>query len=419
MSIRTSADREWASCPRREYVGDHRHASGADSDLDDPVAFRIRQQRSLTHSLERRFCRWSSGWARIGLPPVTQQDGADGSYPLGELDGGQSQRSQVLAELMEAGGLTAPTPANIRGEIWIKLQTVCAATLLPSSVPLRKATLRTVRVVVYVVVVLVLRYMLHRMIDRASGQNGKGDDHGQNNLAFMRHLRGRMPSTADPKTVERRLQRAQTIGSVLKSTVSIVLLVWLILAVLNVLGVNIAPFIASAGVIGLAIGFGAQNLVRDLVSGVFMLLEDQYGVGDTIDLGEVTGEVQSVGLRITTLRDIDGTLWYVRNGLGNRVMPLAPPNADARVREPWAENRAKARPGRTNAAISIDLDRTPPHQFRGRVRGNHHRVARRIVGVDGEAVGAHQLHGRAVAHASAGEAAPRFHQPVLPRGQEA
>ncbi len=83
---------------------------------------------------------------------------------------------------------------------------------------------------------------------------------------------------------------------------------------------NIAPFIASAGVIGLAIGFGAQNLVRDFVSGVFMLLEDQYGgVGDTVDLGDATGEVQSVGLRITTVRDIDGTLWYVRNGEIARV----------------------------------------------------------------------------------------------------
>ncbi len=100
----------------------------------------------------------------------------------------------------------------------------------------------------------------------------------------------------------------------LKSTVSIVLLIWFALGVLNVLGVNIAPFIASAGVVGLAIGFGAQNLVRDFVTGVFMLLEDQYGVGDVVDLGEAIGEVESVGLRVTTVRDIDGTLWYVRNG---------------------------------------------------------------------------------------------------------
>ena len=193
-----------------------------------------------------------------------------------------------------------------------------------------------VRVAVYAVVALILRYALHRMIDRASGQNRSGDDQAQNKLTLMRHLRGRMPSSPDQKTAERRLQRAQTIGSVLKSTVSIVLLVWLILAVLNVLGVNIATFIASAGVIGLAIGFGAQNLVRDFVSGVFMLLEDQYGVGDTIDLGEATGEVQSVGLRITTLRDIDGTLWYVRNGEIARVGNMSQGYAVARIEVPVA-----------------------------------------------------------------------------------
>jgi small conductance mechanosensitive channel len=138
------------------------------------------------------------------------------------------------------------------------------------------------------------------------------------------------------KTAERRLQRAQTIGSVLKSTVSIILLIWISLSILSVVGVNIAPFIASAGVIGLAIGFGAQNLVRDFVTGVFMLLEDQYGVGDTIDLGEAVGEVQSVGLRITTLRDIDGTLWYVRNGEIARVGNMSQGYAVARIEVPVA-----------------------------------------------------------------------------------
>jgi small-conductance mechanosensitive channel len=193
-----------------------------------------------------------------------------------------------------------------------------------------------VRVVVYTAVALLLRYAAHRMIDRASGQGRKGDAPPQGKPTLLGNLRGRMPAAADPKTAERRLQRAQTIGSVLKSTVSIVLLVWLSLAVLNVLGVKIAPFIASAGVIGLAIGFGAQNLVRDFVSGVFMLLEDQYGVGDTVDLGDATGEVQSVGLRITTVRDIDGTLWYVRNGEIARVGNMSQGYAVARIEVPVA-----------------------------------------------------------------------------------
>ncbi|MGB3353019.1 MAG: mechanosensitive ion channel family protein [Mycobacterium sp.] len=196
------------------------------------------------------------------------------------------------------------------------------------------------RITLYIVAVLIARYVLHRMIDRATGRSRKKlrvDDNTPTKPPLLRGLRDRVPATASSQQLsERRLQRAQTIGSVLKSTVSIVLLVWVILAILNVLGVNIAPFIASAGVIGLAIGFGAQNLVRDFVTGVFMLLEDQYGVGDFVDLGEATGEVQSVGLRITTVRDIDGTLWYVRNGEIARVGNMSQEYAVARIEVPVA-----------------------------------------------------------------------------------
>jgi small-conductance mechanosensitive channel len=197
-----------------------------------------------------------------------------------------------------------------------------------------------VRIVAYVVVALIVRFLLQRMIDRATtGKVRKlrsGDMQVETKKPpLLRYLRDRA-SASGGKAAERRQQRAQTIGSVLKSTVSILLLIWVVLAVLSVLEVNIAPFIASAGVVGLAIGFGAQNLVKDFVSGVFMLLEDQYGVGDTVDLGEVTGEVQSVGLRITTVRDIDGTLWYVRNGEIARVGNMSQDYAVARVEVPVA-----------------------------------------------------------------------------------
>lgn len=92
------------------------------------------------------------------------------------------------------------------------------------------------------------------------------------------------------------------------------MLVWVTLQSLAILGVNVAPFIASAGIVGVALGFGAQNLVRDFITGIFMLFEDQYGVGDVVDVGDAVGTVESVGLRITTVRDLHGTLWYVRNG---------------------------------------------------------------------------------------------------------
>ncbi|ADT98832.1 MULTISPECIES: mechanosensitive ion channel family protein [Mycolicibacterium] len=200
-----------------------------------------------------------------------------------------------------------------------------------------------IRIVVYIAVALVIRYLVHRMIDRATtgrtrkNRGGGEDARPQRTPPLVRRLRDRVPSsTTSEQIIARRQQRAQTIGSVLKSTVSIVLLVWVVLAVLNVVGVNIAPFIASAGVVGLAIGFGAQNLVRDFVTGVFMLLEDQYGVGDTVDLGEAVGEVESVGLRITTVRDIDGTLWYVRNGEIARVGNMSQEYAVARIEVPVA-----------------------------------------------------------------------------------
>jgi small-conductance mechanosensitive channel len=92
--------------------------------------------------------------------------------------------------------------------------------------------------------------------------------------------------------------------------------------ILGEFGFNLGPVIASAGVIGVAIGLGAQTLVRDILSGIFMLIEDQYGVGDQIKVLDIEGVVEKVGLRITTIRDKDEVLWYVRNGeiliIGNR-----------------------------------------------------------------------------------------------------
>ena len=97
--------------------------------------------------------------------------------------------------------------------------------------------------------------------------------------------------------------------------------------VLGEIGFQLGPFIAGAGIVGVALGFGAQNLVKDFLSGIFMLLEDQYGVGDVVDLGEASGTVEGVGLRVTRLRDGNGTVWYVRNGevlrVGNRTQGFA------------------------------------------------------------------------------------------------
>ncbi|HEY3607679.1 MAG TPA: mechanosensitive ion channel family protein, partial [Pseudonocardiaceae bacterium] len=137
--------------------------------------------------------------------------------------------------------------------------------------------------------------------------------------ALLRPLRERAPQTLASLVSDRRSQRARTIGSVLQSITSFVVWGIAVVLVLGDLGFNLTPIIASAGVIGVAVGFGAQNLVKDFLSGIFMLLEDQYGVGDVVDLGEATGTVESVGLRVTTVRDYAGTVWYVRNGEVQRV----------------------------------------------------------------------------------------------------
>ena len=112
---------------------------------------------------------------------------------------------------------------------------------------------------------------------------------------------------------------------------ALVLSAVLVVMVLAELGFNILPVIASASIIGVALGFGAQTLVKDFLAGVFMIFEDQYGVGDLIDMEKATGVVMAVGLRITTLRGEDGTTWYVRNGEVLRVGNLTSrdPNSSA------------------------------------------------------------------------------------------
>ena len=122
--------------------------------------------------------------------------------------------------------------------------------------------------------------------------------------------------------VARQVERAKTTDTVLTSTLNAVIWIIALGMTMEEFGLNLGPLIASAGVIGLAIGLGAQTIVRDVLAGLFMLLEDQYGVGDFIEVLEISGTVERVGLRITTLRDEAGTLWYLRNGeilkVGNR-----------------------------------------------------------------------------------------------------
>jgi len=115
------------------------------------------------------------------------------------------------------------------------------------------------------------------------------------------------------------VQRARTMGSVLSNTFAWALYIIAITMILSELGVSVGALVAGAGIIGAALGFGAQSLVKDMLSGLFIVFEDQYGVGDKVDLGDAKGVVESVGLRVTQVRDAKGTLWYVRNGEFIRV----------------------------------------------------------------------------------------------------
>jgi small-conductance mechanosensitive channel len=118
-----------------------------------------------------------------------------------------------------------------------------------------------------------------------------------------------------PKTkVFRQQERAKTAGTLLKSVLNSLIFVIALAMILSEFGLNLGPIIASAGVFGVALGLGAQTIVRDVFCGILMLMEDQYGVGDQIEVLEIKGRVESVGLRITTVRAKDGTLWYLRNG---------------------------------------------------------------------------------------------------------
>jgi len=122
-----------------------------------------------------------------------------------------------------------------------------------------------------------------------------------------------------PVAQARLMQRTRTIASVLGNLATWGLMFTVISVVLSEAGVSPGAIFAGAGILGAGLGFGAQSLVRDLISGLFIVFEDQYGVGDSVDLGQASGVVESVGLRVTQVRDLEGTLWFVRNGEIGRV----------------------------------------------------------------------------------------------------
>jgi small-conductance mechanosensitive channel len=207
---------------------------------------------------------------------------------------------------------------------------VCGIVRHLTSNPDLAGTLKTViggggRILAIVIIAIIARALLHRVVTRIVERSAAVPSLSPAIPGAVRHWRHReSPENAVSVSVvspERRQQRGETIGSLLRNAVTVTVGTIAFVEILGTLGLNLAPIVASAGIVGVALGFGAQNVVKDFLSGIFMILEDQYGVGDVIDLGvgEANGTVEAVGLRITRLRDIKGQVWHVRNGEVVRV----------------------------------------------------------------------------------------------------
>ena len=203
-----------------------------------------------------------------------------------------------------------------------------------------------------VVIQLVLTWSIRRVVRRAS-ERAKHE-----RLAQMRMVT-RTAELSDLLLNQRTEQRASAIGTLLRSVVAITVWTIAMLTILPLLGIDIAPLLASAGVIGVALGFGAQTLVKDYLSGIFMIIEDQYGVGDVVDVGPVIGTVEEVALRFTRLRDMSGVVWYVRNGEILRVANRSQGWTLAIVDIPIAYNENIDRVREIVDQVAVDMDEDP------------------------------------------------------------
>ena len=174
---------------------------------------------------------------------------------------------------------------------------------------------RPLRIALIVLAGWLVRWMLQRSIRRFGDRLAARSEREE-----LKAERRRKVGEALPLANGRAQLRTKTITSVLGSAVSIIVWAVVALLVLDQIGLSLAPLLAGAGVVGIMLAFGAQSIVADFLAGMFMLVEDQFGVGDVVDLGEVTGTVEKVTLRVTTLRDVNGAVWHVPNSEVRRVV---------------------------------------------------------------------------------------------------
>lgn len=208
-----------------------------------------------------------------------------------------------------------------------------------------------------IIATILVRLILRRWTHRVSEQEATPEKTGRLRRLMQSGPAGKISAAAGLSSA-RRAQRTKAIASVIRSTSSIIIWTTVIIMALSELGADIAPLLASAGIVGLALGFGAQTLVKDFLSGMFMLVEDQYGVGDVVDLGTVNGTIEAVGLRVTKLRDANGTLWYIRNGeiirVGNQTQEWS--QAVVEVKIPYEQSIKDSRKALETAAQRVAAD---------------------------------------------------------------
>lgn len=210
------------------------------------------------------------------------------------------------------------------------------------------------RIAFVVVLALLVRAVVNRLINKVTERAAT------TTLAVTPNGRAHRAAAAAPAAgTERRTQRARALGSILRSAVSVIVFGIAALTILGILGFNLAPLLASTAVLGVALGFGAQNLVRDYLAGLLMLVEDHYGVGDTINAGVATGTVEAMTLLTTRLRDVNGVVWHIRNGtidsVGNESQGWSRAVIDYPV--PYEEDLARIRALMEQAANSLYRER--------------------------------------------------------------
>ncbi len=230
-----------------------------------------------------------------------------------------------VAEAVEDLGAALGTPTNpcpddgtICNFVLDQTGSGTLASLLGQVVPI----LLTILLVFFAAALLtrVARRVIHKVVTRTANESR---DALRAIIRRAPSIQANVPAEEQAARDARQTQRTETIAAVLGSIAVFLIYMIAIFIALSKLNIDVGPLVAGAGVVGVALGFGAQSLVKDFLSGIFMILEDQYGVGDIVDVGEAYGTVEAITLRVTRLRDVEGTVWHVPNGQISRVGNLS------------------------------------------------------------------------------------------------